>query len=346
MSRPPPRLRLHARGQWFVRWGGRDWWLGTDRDAAQRAFLDPDGAHPGALVHWSAWKSRQVSRRVRASRRTIAELVADFLDSYLDEGRETTARYYQKHLGRFLHALGRFRPEELDLGAIAAFKAGLIQSGFAPKTIAHDLGAIKTFWSWANEIEQIPLLNLRARAFRGPPLHAPHPVALTLEQVRAWLVRSRAVDARLEPWLALQYLCALRVSEVPRLVRREGSFISVPTDGGSAPRGAFVLDRSKTEHRTKFPRYVMLTEEALVWLDSAVPAWSAYQSYSSLVRVGIGLGPPKWLRSTAATHLQAAGADRAAWRAVLGHAPTDAGAHYAPADLRILRATAALLTLR
>ena len=331
----------------MCRWGGRDYYFGRDRAAAERAFLDHAGEHPGALVNWMAWRQeRAVSTRRRGHRRTIADLVDAFLQGYLDQGRDQTERYYRKHLTRFLRTYGRLYVDELDLAGIAAFRDGLIGVGYAPKTIAHDMGAIKTCWSWGDELGYCQAFNLRARAFRGPPIPAPRPRSLTAEQIKAWLQLARAADPRLESWIALQYLTAMRVSEVPRLIHGAGEFVAVPMSDGIAERGAFVMDRSKTEHRTSFPRYVILSEEALLYLDSAARAPWSWQHYSVLVRAACGPGGPKILRSSAATHLDLLGVDRAIWRRILGHAPNDAGAHYARGALRPLRETAALLTLR
>jgi dUTPase len=96
------------------------------------------------------------------------------------------------------------------------------------------------------------------------------------------------------PWLALNYLAALRPSEVVRLVRGEGEWIE---------RGLFQPRISKTFRDGRTPRVYVLSEEAMMWLQHARPEWAHMKAYGTAVRRACGPGLPHPLRHSAAQHL-------------------------------------------
>lgn len=142
-------------------------------------------------------------------------------------------------------------------------------------------------------------------------------------------------DPDLAPWLALNYLCLMRPSEVPRLVAREGRFIQP---------GVFALSRSKTFEKTGVPRHIVLSDKALMWLEQAKPIWSRGDSYYAACARAVGTGPGA-LRHSAATHLHRLGAARAEVDLLLGHLPPHVSVIYNSIDWQSLRALAARLTL-
>ena len=356
-SKPPPALRRHVRGQWIVRWGGRTHYFGSDRPVAERLFLDPDSAHPGCLREWASWKSRHEPRRPRRRERLrVVALVRLFLESYEAEGRPQTSRYFSRHLRRFLHVYGRLFADELDAAALNALKRDLHALRLAPKTIAHDINACKTLLRWGHENHpsQVPAIMLRS--VRTPALPPPMPEPLTPAQTREFIRRCAAADTRLEPWLALNYLCFARPSEIVRLVAGEGVWVPLPgPDGRPVERGLFRLRESKMQRRTSVPRHLVLTEEALMWLEVARPHWSRLDSYSAAVSRALGDRAsraawlptgPRVLRDSAATHLHLLGEARGTVDLLLGHMPSRVSMTYTPIAWHALRASAARLTLR
>lgn len=354
----PPKLTQHASGVWKVRWGGRDHYFTKDRAESERAFHDPQGEHPGSLIRWSRWRAAKLAKReVEAARSalTVVELAERFLLSYANEDRLETARWFRNHLRRFLLIFGRLRAEELTIGALQAFKTDLLAMRktdrtplLAPKTIGHDLTAIKTMLRWAADHELAPVLNLRA--VKPPASRPPAPERLTREQVLAWLGKAERADRALACYMALNYLCLARPSEIVRLARHEGRFDPVRMPDCSVhPRGVFVLERSKTEHRVSFPRHLVMSDEALIWFDSLSmmrDRFNTLNAYSAAVRARSGRSRPKALQKSAAWHLQLAGVDLAEVDLLLGHEPTGVWRSYARREFGVLRQRASLLTLR
>jgi site-specific recombinase XerD len=143
-------------------------------------------------------------------------------------------------------------------------------------------------------------------------------------------------EPRLSPWIELQYLAAMRPTEVIKLVHGEGAF---------EEEGIFRLHTSKVSRRTQEPRRIVLTPRALEVLRACEPVWGSLDSYSAAVRRTCGPGGPGPLRHSAASHLLQAGAARADIDLILGHLPPRVSRIYAPVAWQPLRATAARITL-
>lgn len=355
MTRPPPTLRLHKTGVFFTRWNGRDHYFFTDQAASERAFHDPRGEHAGALVNWSAWKGAVLeARSAGAGRRhlTVVEIAERWLENYAAEGRVQTARKFRGHLSRFLHVFGRLRADELSLRVLLAWRSDLLTlmqppptgRSLAPRTINHDLGTVKTMLKWAAENELAPPIALGA--LRKVPAPPPRFDRLTREQVLGMLAKAERTDKDLACYIALTYLCVCRPSETVRLVLGQGHFTPVTMPSGVLhPRGVFVLPEHKTARRVSFPRHVILSDEALVWLDSVRPRWSRLDSFSSRCVSVCGRGP-KLLQKAACWHLQLAGVGEEDIDQVQGHAVPGVRRHYRQAELGRLRAQVSRLTLR
>ena len=345
-----PSLRPHAGGLYTTNWGGRDYYFSRDKAESERAFLDPAGTHPGALANWQAWRARSTRRPAAGRQRLrIAELARRFLDAYDQDGRPDTESYYAKSLRRFIHAFGDRFTDTVDEQHLDAFRAQLHKRTpkLAPKTIAHELNAVKTLWRYGARLKLCPALELSA--IRIPRIEQSWPEDIPPEQVGHMLAKARASadGAQLEVWLALCYLCFLRPSECVRLCSREGRFEPIRADhrGPAIPKALFVLKKSKMQHRTRVPRHIVVTDQAMVWLNSARPAWPTLDAFSKAVRSACGPGGPHILRDSAASHLHSRGAARGEVDLLLGHVPGRVSLSYDQIDWRSLRERAGLLTL-
>lgn len=314
------------------------------------AFLDPQGEHHGSLVRWAEWKSAKArSREVSIGRERlhVIDLAERFLEHYADDGRPATAAKFRGHLRRFLAVYGRLRTEELSVPALQSWAGDLrrIKPALAPKTVGHDIGAVKTMLQWGMDRELVPTLNLQA--VKKPRAMAPAPVHLTREEVVNAVRKAESLDRSLACYMALNYLCLARPSETVRLVAREGRFEPVRlADGTVRPRGLFVLNRSKTEHRNGAPRVLVMSDEALRWLDSSRVRWSRLDGYSSAVCGGFGRVQPKRLQKSAGWHLQLLGERAGDIDALLGHQPSVIQRTYLRGELGLHWGLASRLTLR
>ena len=111
MPHPPPKLRLHASGNWFVHWGGAHHYLGRDRQIAQTLYANE-------LTAWAAWRAQagqsgspgipRPSRRARATPpRTLAQLHAEWLQTIRTDAGNAAESYYTRHTVRFIAAWGQ-----------------------------------------------------------------------------------------------------------------------------------------------------------------------------------------------------------------------------------------------
>src|SRR5690606_10337474 len=101
-----PSLRRHKSGNYFVRWGGRDHYLGRERVEAQRAYLK-------ALDEWRQWAMARVSIAKPKRHALLIDVAERFIDAKRTELGRDAERYYRKHLNRFLHLFGEFRANDV-----------------------------------------------------------------------------------------------------------------------------------------------------------------------------------------------------------------------------------------
>ena len=340
MSRQPPKLSKHARGSWFVKWGGKTHYFGTDRDAAEHKFLDPRSDHPGAMHRWMEWKHtrlRASEQRAPGSDRVV-DVAERLLTSYIKEGKPETVTYYRSHLKRFLNVYGTIPIYSIDLGALRAFREDLLELELSPKTVGHDITAVKRLFNWAQENELGPMINLKA--IKKPHAPIPESKRLSFEELCGWIRKAHNANPNLAAHLALQYVTAMRPSEVLRVTRGEGRFEEVLLNQHNPltnelkntviPAGCFVIKKSKTEEQTGYPRHVMMTPQAHAWLEVCEPAWKDMKSYSKAVRAALGAGGPKLVQKTAVWHLELQGVDRADADLIQGHVPSAVQRHYGP----------------
>lgn len=364
-----PAIRQKNTGGYFVRWGGRDFYLSVDRAEAQRLFTAKDSSHPGSFSAWRAWKAhRQLhSARARsAAGRHLLLIDAERLmhRSYLDDGRADTARFWRSGLARFIKVHGEasmvdFSSPDPVRGRYAAPIVAFLNAyrtdmsrphkhRLANRTINHELGAVKRLFNWTAEQGLCPEVNWRG--VKRLPASRGIPEVLSTERIGAMIAAAGAVDPRLVPWLALGYLTVGRVSEIPRLVSRRGEFQPVLDARGRlvCDRGLFALSVHKNSWRgdSAFARHMLLTDEALEWLDLARPFWSGLDSFSATaIDAGFARGPHV-LRDSAASHLRLRGVPLADVDVLLGHVQSGEWRSYALIPWHDLRVKAGRISLR
>jgi site-specific recombinase XerD len=360
----PPGLHLHASGHHFAKFQGRFTYFGKDLAEARRRYAawlrdvwspqvaaDADAAAAQAHV-------RSLGRAARA-RRPIATLVAIWLDQVqLDAGPARGHRvraYYATHIARFTHALGALPLRHATAEVLEAIKADSTRAGYQPRTINHDLSAQKRFltWAWDTHPGAATPFNLRSvrKVHTGELPAKAKPVAF----IRRYIAALSAVRPELHHWLSLQYLADLRPSELPRLIAGDGQWHE-PDLG----RVVFAM-RGKTSGRTRLPRLIALSDEALshlraiqasaplqrwktadgyghavgdLWVDPApasVTADPARRAALAALRREFKASPGvHFLRHSAFDHLLKSGVPLAEARLLHGHAVPGAWPHYSP----------------
>jgi len=251
------------------------------------------------------------------------------------EGGIGRFKYYQKHLKRFINGYGHRAVNTIRVGDLHAIRQAMLGQKYHPKTINHDIVAVKAMFNWAGDLEIIEHPpNLRG--CKTLPLPPPADRSMPLEDVKAMLKKAGEYDERLQPWLSVNYLTAMRPTEVVRTVFGEGDWTE---------DRVFRLDVSKVAVKTQMPRHVVFSAEAYSWFEKCEPVWRLQNSYSYATRKACGPGGPHPLRHSAASHLLQSGADRAAVDLILGHLPSRVSLTYAPISWRNLASTVALLSL-
>lgn len=365
--RQPKLRRKSATGIYFVRWGGKDHSLGSDLAVATALFEDPSSTHPASLVAWRRWAASRTatSRAVDRLHVTVAELAAAFLGALTH--RPDTREYYRKHLARFLQVHGRQRvmplltpqPERGIFQAplipiLRAFQSDLTPL-LEPKTNRHDIGAVQRLFNWAAEEGLAPAVSWLG--IKKPRAQPASPEVLTPEGLRLLIRAVTHAHPNLGAWMAVQYLTGARASDMPRIVAaaaalREGRQAPARYEPVFDPSTQRWHDRAllrllvhKMAHRGQ-ERLVLLSPEALEYLDAAHPQWSRLDSYSRAARA-FGASPgPQIFRDCAASHLRAQGVALDNVRAVLGHAAPGVLRSYVLEAWSVLARSAAGLTLR
>lgn len=375
-----PSIRKKNTGNHFVRWGGRDWSLGTDPDVARKAWLDPASTHPGRLAAWQAWRAagggavgRPRAGTPSTSRRSVGTLVVDavrdMLESYERRGHAQSARSLRSSLKRFvaIHgatpmvelatanpARGLYLPpllpklEALRDDMLTPDEAGL---AYAAHTINHDLGAVRLLFQHAAARGWCPAVSFDTLRFATPPAASPEDLS---PAGVSWLLRiARHTNPHLAPLLAAQYLTLVRSSEVLELVaawRGDASagLVRSRSEWGHdvGDRGLVELLRHKNAHRgSTYRRFVVISPAAATALDEVrgSPRWTRADGYEHAALRAILTGP-RVLRDSGASNLRLLGVDSADVDLLLGHQPRGAIGSYARAPWPALRERAARLS--
>lgn len=344
MARNPPKLRRHTTGVYFVEFAGQRRYFSVDLKESEREYRQ-------ALREWAAWQDGLALAKSHTSHR-IVDIVREYLRSRLTDASEDQWRWCRSHLGRLTRLWGGLPADAFNARLLQAFKADLVAikepKKLAAKTINHDLRAIKSLFRWASDMGYCKEVNLRAvKALPLPQLRrkelSPAEVARVVNLALGREIGTHPItkarltaDPRVAPWLALNYLAALRPSEVVRLVRGEGEWIE---------RGLFQPRISKTFRDGRTPRVYVLSEEAMMWLQHARPEWAHMKAYGTAVRRACGPGLPHPLRHSAAQHLSDLGVPKADIDLALGHYPPVVSQTYVRVTLAPVRACLARLSL-
>lgn len=379
---PIPSLRRKANGTFFVRFAGRDHSLGSDEAVARARYAQKLAEHAA----WRAGREAQSVARSDPGQHLLVDVAQRMLDSYIAEGRPETAKWFAKHLARFLLVHGEARLLDLTVveparhiyapritPLINAYVADLQSAGvLEPRTLRHDVTAIKRLFNFAADQGLCPAVNWRGLARLRVPRSQPEDIPP--RAVAELIDKGAKSDPRLRPWLELNYYAMLRPSETVRLVcaahadrraapvrdpdrpkgrrrrrdarRHRGWFAPLHHRGELLDgRGLFVLPDHKTLDDSGRPRLVLLTPQALSALDRAAPVWSTPSSYSQACRLAGIPGAPHVLRDSAASWLRSLGAPRADVDTLLGHVPRAVSESYTREALGLLYASALRITL-
>ena len=343
-----PTLRRHVTGVYFCQFAGTRRYFSIDLEESRKAYRE-------ALREWTIWQDERATTKKHALHQPR---VVDIVRAYLDSRRTDTspeqhlwARY---HLGRFTRTWAALAADDFNARLLQAFKSDLVDmtstrgKKLAPKTVNHDIRAVKALFRWASDMGYCREVNLRAvKTVPMPqlarkaitPAHVERIIQTALGELRAVHPKTgKALEPNpaIAPWLALNYLAALRPSEVVRLVHGDGVWIG---------KGLFQPRVSKTYRDGRHPRVYIITDEAKMWLQHARPIWNCMKNYGAAARRAVGPGLPHPLRHSAATHLVASGVPRAEVEIVLGHYPRAVSQTYIPVELEPLRASLSRLSL-
>lgn len=336
-----PKLRRHVTGVYFVQFGGQRRYFTVGLEESEKLYRV-------ALRDWTMLIDQQALAKSHTAR-SIVELVRAYLESRLTDASKAQHTWCKSHLSRLTRTWGTLPADAFNARLLQAMKADMVSMGtLAAKTINHDLRAIKSMFRWASDMGYCREVNLRA--VKSLPLPQMQRKALAREDITRIvnLALGREIGTnpntgkRLEPnpaiapWLAVNYLAALRPSEVVRLVHGEGVWIG---------KGLFQPKYSKTFRDGRHPRVYILTDEALMWLKHAKPHWAEMKAYGTAARRAIGPGLPHPLRHSAATHLFELGVSRPDIDLVLGHYPRAVSQTYVHVELAPLRETLRRLSL-
>lgn len=343
-----PTLQVHARGQYFTKWGGRFHYFGTDEKAANLRYAQ-------SLQEWSLWKAESARQAVRVrSKLTFAELVDLFYAARLPDVSSDMKVYYEHHLRRAIQSFGMLPAATITGKYLQAYLIDLratvsdrTKRPLGAKTVRHDIVAIKAVLNWGMDMEHIP--EVRLSAVKPPRLPPKKKKAYTIEFIKGLIGKCRTAGAeQLECWIAVNYLAGCRPSELPRLAARDGEFIYQGKDG------AIYEIVGKMTWKTDEMRHVYLSPEALIYFNALKPEWADWRDYSkrvselapmeNLKRVRFGGAHP--LRHSAYSHLRAAGAAEGEISLFVGHGRGVVARSYDPTATPLPLRTAALLTLR
>ena len=326
MNERIPSLRRHKTGVWFTHWAGEDRYFTVDQKESQTLYMQ-------SLQEWHEWRAARDATKFPPIRK--AKLVIDIAERFLDfksvEGGDGRRRHYQNHLRRFLFAWGAHRADMIRASDLHALKEQMMQAGFAPKTINHDLSVVKSLFLWASACDLIQPVNLRpVRALSLPPV--PNK-AMDVQAVEAMI---KAAGDKLRPWLAICYLAMLRPSEAVKVVNGQGVW---------EEEYLFRLDRGKTDVRSGEFRRIVFSSAARSWLAKCGRHLTRQDSFFRATQRAGFVGGPHPLRHSGATRLDQLGVDRRDIDILLGHLPPRVSRTYVRIDWQALVPMVDLLTL-
>lgn len=336
MKTTTPKLRLHATGQYFVQWGGRVKYLGSDPIQAQDRYLDQ-------LQQFARWvadyykneKPIPIQKSVTPNNEnekkndrsmSFSKAVQLFLKNRGSDIPDVTLKFYRKNLNRLL----ALQNSDCQIGSVTLqtvidWKNRMIEEGYSPKTIKHTLTSLRTFWRHLVSLGHAKPLDLSIVS--GPTLEPPENKALPLDVLKQEILHAKAVRPVVGLLIELQLLLGCRPSEIPRLFQNQGEWI------GTLPYRVFALSYHKTRWKRQ-RRYLVFSERA--WeIYSQAKVLMARQSrasrntgclwqdgyyYGVAVSDIVGHGPGVYRHSSATLIVRALGYSRSRASEYLGHA--------------------------
>lgn len=315
-------IRRHVRGHFFVRPDGKDIYLSTNFNEAQKkavALLGPEriqllsGARPkgyrnmGTFINkvtrdFNRWKKQHPIAVFQ--NRTFSSAAVDLLESIEAEKGVETARHYRKTLGSFLAVFGQEPVDDLSPGELKRYRTELIRK-YAPKSVNHHLASTRRFLRFCYDMDYVRQ-PLRMNLLKSVPLPPTPDKSLPIERVREILSSVAKVNLNLAKMMLLQFWTCMRPSEVSKVLFKSGEF---------EPRypGVFKLKRGKTDLQTGEWTRIVFTDEALDLLKSIEPEYTQHRYYCrACQRVAESIGDdfsPGPLRHSASTALIEAGID-------------------------------------
>jgi site-specific recombinase XerD len=303
----PPKLSLHPRGVYFVKFKGKFTYFSKDKRQSEVDYL--------AWVQ-SVWLPAQNSKPTRDKEYTVLDMVELYLSWVHQNRAKSLFMSYRSYL-RPLVAMAPTLPlRQVDTQLCEALKQDMVVAGYKPATVNHTLKAIRRMVRWGNTQGLVQTLPPQAEALAIPKKMS---LSLSIGAVTSLL---RSGDTEIQTWLVLSYLTCARPSEIVRLAHGDGEWL---------PCGRIFRTRSKVGGRTGYDRFLLFSEEALTWVPHLQPRWSTHDSYGKAVRK-LGMGGPRQLRSAGASHLRAAGVSYKDIRVILGHTEAGAVVHYVEED--------------
>ena len=280
-------------------------------------------------------------------------LLADFLNMMAAEigASKNTLEAYERDLRQYFAYNGKSL-KEISQGDISAYMQHLGKKGYAPKSAARKLSALKDFFKFLyteKEIDKNPTANVIA-----PRLEKPLPKFLTAEEIRLLLQaageKKDAVHVRTVTMLTLMYACGLRVSELVSLPEGCINFDKkqiLVRGKGSKERLLPIADAAVEAVLAYLPyRENFIRGRKSVWLFPSLRSKLGHVTrdgfFKNLAKLAMSCGidsrrvSPHVLRHSCATHLLHRGVDLRLVQKMLGHediATTEIYTHIMPEDL-------------
>lgn len=315
-------VRRHVRGHFFVRQEGKDIYLSTNFNEAQKkavALLGPQriqllsGARPkgyrnlGTFVNkvqrdFNRWKKQHPIAVLQS--RTFSSAADELFESIEAEKGVETARHYRKTLASFLAVFGQEPVDDLSPSELKRYRTELIRK-YAAKSVNHHLASTRRFLRFCYDMDYVRQ-PMRMNLLKSVPLPPTPDKSLSIERVREIISSVANVNLNLAKMMLLQFWTCMRPSEVSKVLFKNGEF---------EPRypGVFKLKRGKTDLQTGEWTRIAFTDEAIALLKTIEPEYTQHRYYCrACQRVAESIGDdfsPGPLRHSASTALIEAGID-------------------------------------
>lgn len=316
-----PKLTKHKpSGCYRIKYRGKTFSLGSDAETARKRYAD----HVRQWAQWIADKEAVRAARRRRRQMQVADLFESFITDKATECSDYTLSYYRTNLARFVTGFHARFVDSIEPWEIQKFKTRLMKTGwertdgkgrivksgpYSPKSIGHQIDAIRALFRYGSDMGFCPELNLRG--VKKPPVPPPDakPKAYTMRQVMAMV--SDAPDY-LKPWIVLQFNTACRPSEVVHMAHGRWRKFDGPK--------VIELTHHKTARHQR--RIILLSAQASRNLQRVCddPRYARGASYYRACERSTGRAPHA-LRHAAATRLirRLGEAERAVVDRILGH---------------------------